>query len=69
MKAYLEYASKTSTLIFTFVFTYLFILVIFPYFAGDIASLDLRQDGYDFSEVMVALTGYGEAGRLRYAWD
>jgi len=68
MKPYFEYVSKTSGLIFTFVFTYLFLLVIFPYFAGDIASLDVRQDGYDFAEVMVALTGYGEAGRLRYAW-
>ena len=67
MKPYFEYVSKTSVLIFTFVFTYLFLLVIFPYFAGDVASLDARQDGYDFAEVMVALTGYGEAGRLRYA--
>ena len=45
MQAYFEYASKTSSLIFTFVLTYLFISVIFPYFAGDMASLDVRTGG------------------------
>jgi hypothetical protein len=68
MQAYFEYASKTSSLIFTFVLTYLFISVIFPYFAGDMASLDVRTGGYTHAEVMAAMQGYGDAGRLRYAW-
>ena len=44
---YFEFVSRTPVLIFSFVMTWAFLNVIFPQFAGDLASLDVRTDGYD----------------------
>jgi hypothetical protein len=65
---YFEFVSRTPVLIFSFVMTWAFLNVIFPQFAGDLASLDVRTDGYDYAEVVAAMEGYGEAGRRIYAW-
>lgn len=68
MKAYFDFVSDTKILLTTFGLTWLFLLVIFPQLAGDIESLDVRTDGYDYVEAMAALEAFGEAGRARYAW-
>ena len=68
MKTYFEFVSQTKILLASFGLTWLFLLIIFPQFAGDIESLDVRLDGYDYAEAMAALEAFGEAGRARYAW-
>ena len=64
---YFEFVSRTPVLIASFVASMLFLIVIFPFLAGDIESLDVRMDGYSLAEVLAAMEGYGEVGRGRYA--
>lgn len=67
MRPYFEFVSRTPVLVASFAASLLFLIVIFPSFAGDIESLDVRISGYTLADVLVAMEGYGELGRSRYA--
>ncbi len=68
MSRYFQFISTSRILWLNFALTALFVVLIFPYVAAGVESLDVRMDGYDHAEVMAALQGYGAEGRARYIW-
>lgn len=67
MTRYFELAGRTPVLVATFVGT-VALLVLFPAIPVGGELLDVRP-GYGFEEAMAALAGYGDQGRVLYAWS
>ena len=60
------FLSHKYVLVINFIMISLAVCIIFPYFLGDLITLDMMYQGYNLNEVKHALESYGSQGRLRY---
>lgn len=66
MRPYFEFVSATRVLLATLAGTVI-LFIVFPALPVGAELLDVKS-GYSYDDVVAAMTAYGEAGRLLYAW-